>query len=292
MSKNKLNTGIFAQNEYLFRCPLCYERMKLINLKSLICTNQHCFDISKQGYINMLSRATQTKYNSQMFESRRTICRTDFFLPMIKKISRIIMSNSECQNKQIKILDVGCGEGSNLSMIQEIVSQNIEKDLLGVGLDISKEGICLASKEYPNTIWCVGDLAKAPLADNQFNFILNILTPANYSEFKRMISPGGMVIKVIPERGYLQEIRDVFYEHTDKQVYSNDKTIELFRNKFNLVEIDRLRYIVNLDHTQIESLIQMTPLSWGATKERFQKALEMTLSEVTVDLTILVGKIA
>lgn len=239
----------------------------------------------------MLPRVTQTKYNSQLFESRRAICRTDFFKPMITKISKIIMSNSASQN-QIKILDVGCGEGSNLSMIQELVLRNTEKDLLGVGIDISKEGICLASKEYANTIWCVGDLAKAPLADQQFNFILNILTPANYSEFKRMISPGGMVIKVIPERDYLREIRDVFYEHTDKQVYSNDKTIDLFRSKFNLVEIDRLRYSVNLDHTRIESLIQMTPLAWGATKERFQKALKMTLSKVTVDLTILVGKIA
>lgn len=195
MPKNKVNSGILAENECLFRCPLCYGQMKLINLKSLVCVNRHCFDISKLGYINMLTRATQTKYNSQLFKSRRAICQTGFFKPMIKKISRIMMRNAHCQNKGIKILDVGCGEGSNLSMIQEILSQNLESDLLGVGLDIAKDGICLASKEYPNKIWCVGDLAKAPFVDKQFNFILNILSPANYAEFKRMVCPGGMVIK-------------------------------------------------------------------------------------------------
>ena len=59
---------------------------------------------------------------------------------------------------------------------------------MGVGLDISKEAIIMASKEYKNIIWCV-EIFGAPFAGGCFDFILNILAPANYAEFKRMISP-------------------------------------------------------------------------------------------------------
>ena len=118
----------------------------------------------------------------------------------------------------------------------------------------------------------------------------DILTPANYAEFQRMIFRDGWVIKVIPERDYLQELRNVFYVQTGKQVYSNDSTLELFRSNFKLIDTQRLRYIVTLDPALIEPLIQMTPLSWGTTKECLQKALEMNLREVTIDLTILTGK--
>jgi 23S rRNA (guanine745-N1)-methyltransferase len=34
----------------------------------------------------------------------------------------------------------------------------------------------------------------------------------------------------------------------------------------------------------------MTPLSWGATEERLQKMLDMDSAEITVELTILIGK--
>ncbi len=238
----------------------------------------------------MLAHALHTKYDRRMFESRRIICRSGFFDPLNTKISEIIINKLKSKSKPSKILDAGCGEGSHLSGIQGKITLNSETDHLGVGLDISKEGIIMASKDYTNKIWCVGDLAKAPFASQKFNFILNILAPANYVEFRRMISHDGRVIKVIPERDYLQELREIFYEHTEKQVYSNDNTLELFRNKLKLMDVERVRYSVTLDHTWIEPLIHMTPLSWGTTEERLLKAHEMNVKEVTIDLTILVGK--
>jgi 23S rRNA (guanine745-N1)-methyltransferase len=161
---------------------------------------------------------------------------------------------------------------------------------LAIGVDISKEGINSAAMDYPNAIWCVSDIANCPFANNQFNFILNILSPANYSEFQRMISDDGMVIKVIPESDYLKELRDILYEGTNKQDYSNDNTLDVFRGNFVLTDVERVRYSFSLDKTLIEPLLHMTPLSWGTTEERLQKVQEMNLKEVTVDLTILFGK--
>ncbi|MCR8980676.1 methyltransferase domain-containing protein [Brevibacillus laterosporus] len=282
------HTNLISEYEGIFRCPVCMNQMRMVHRKSLLCTKGHCFDLSKHGYINLLTRASNTKYSKQMFKSRRAICKGGFFEPLIEIISKKIMT--ETSKKRINILDAGCGEGSHLSSIQEKISQDTALNPLGVGIDISKEGISLASREYPNAIWCVTDLAHCPFAGEQFDFILNILSPSNYSEFTRMITDDGMVIKVIPNRDYLKELREAFYNETNRQEYSNDKTLALFKSHFQLVDVEQVRYRFALDHTPIESLLQMTPLSWGSTEEGLQKILQMDVPEITIDLTILFGK--
>lgn len=190
----------------------------------------------------------------------------------------------------MSILDAGCGEGSHLSTIRKKVIQAADTDVLGVGVDLAKEGIHLASKEYMNMLWCVADIAKCPFAGNQFDVILNILSPSNYAEFRRMIGDHGIIIKVIPGRDYLQELRDVFYEKTNKRVYANDATLDRFKDHFQLLDLQRLRYQKSLDSGLTQHLIRMTPLSWGATEAQKHKVLEAAAMDITVDLSILIGK--
>lgn len=50
-----LNTGKIKikENIDIFMCPVCEDRMYLDEFKSIICTKNHCFDISKKGYVNL-----------------------------------------------------------------------------------------------------------------------------------------------------------------------------------------------------------------------------------------------
>jgi len=105
-----------------------------------------------------------------------------------------------------------------------------------------------------------------------------------------VLSDDGLIIKVVPESNYLQELRQIFYAKTGKQYYSNDKTVELFKKNLVLLDIQRLQYRVSIDSTLLEHLVCMTPLSWGTTTEVMQKVLRMNLSEITVDIAILLGK--
>jgi len=46
----------------------------------------------------------------------------------------------------------------------------------------------MAYKNYQNPIWLVGDLANILLTSQSCHVILNILSPANYMEFKRVLA--------------------------------------------------------------------------------------------------------
>ena len=123
-------------------------------------------------------------------------------------------------------MDAGCGEGSHLANLVAALRPQAP-ETIGVGLDIAKEGVRIAAREYPGLIWCVGDLTRSPLQSAQFAFILNVLSPANYAEFARLLHDDGILIKVFPAANYLQELRQALYQGTDKEEYDNDQSNQL-----------------------------------------------------------------
>jgi 23S rRNA (guanine745-N1)-methyltransferase len=283
---------LIRQHSRMFMCPLCSASMTMNESNSLICSNRHCFDLSKRGYIHLLSRtAKPTKYDKEVFEARQAICRSGFFDEVIEQVRDIVRRETgDTRANPIHILDVGCGEGSHLAGLVTSLGIKTEREVVGVGMDISKDGIHLASREYPGLIWCVADLAQSPFADKQFDVILNIFTPSNYAEFTRVLRDDGILIKIVPGTGYLRELRAAFYGQTDRQTYSNDHVVRHFRSHFHPVETLRIHYDKRLDQTNLKHLIHMTPLSWGTTEENLEKALHSGVSHVTVDVTVMVGR--
>lgn len=237
----------------------------------------------------MLAHACKTKYGKRMFTSRKIIFESGFIDPLMEVISGSIASEINSEKNTVKILDAGCGDGFCLNAVKDRVMQKSTSAFLGVGVDISKEGIVMAAREYPGHIWCVADLVHCPFESKQFNFILNILSPSNYAEFRRMLADGGMIIKVVPGSDYLRELRQIFYERTDRRFYSNDDTVELFEKNLTTLNTVRLKYRAAVGSIPAEHLIRMTPLAWGTTEDSIQKALNMNLKEITVDLKILIG---
>ncbi len=288
-----MKADLIGKHQHLFRCPLCSQPMRMVEGKSLLCTNQHCYDLSKCGYLHLAARSYKTKYDKQLFSSRRMMCNNGFFDPLNEAISSTIMKFMKPlfdQKSHLYLLDAGCGEGTHLSHIQDKLTWKGITELTSVGMDLSKEGIVAAAKEYPHTLWCVADLAHCPFSNQQFDGVFNILSPSNYAEFTRILSEDGCVLKVIPEQYYLRELRCLYEQKKNKPAYSNDNILSRFKDHFKLLSAERLTYRFMLNADLMKPLLHMTPLSWGATEADWQQVQEINLPYVTVDLLILCGK--
>ncbi|MDQ0857850.1 hypothetical protein QFZ72_001329 [Bacillus sp. V2I10] len=88
----------------------------------------------------------------------------------------------------------------------------------------------------------------------------------------------------------MKELREVVFDEPEKQSYSNVDTVERYNENFQVVGSSRLCYTVTLNKLSIQSLIQMTPLSWAATEGQVKSFLEGDSVQITVDLEILIGK--
>ncbi|MBB3130200.1 23S rRNA (guanine745-N1)-methyltransferase [Paenibacillus rhizosphaerae] len=305
--------GLISRHEHLFRCPICSGPLKMDGLRSMICGSRHCFDLSKDGYVNLIPHAVRSKYNKDLFTSRRETSRHGLFDPLIDAIRDKIEVMVPSRSGELRILDAGCGEGSHLTAILSALQRPDAPDILGIGVDIAKEGIRLAAKSGAPAIWCAADLAGSPFAGRQFDVILNILSPANYQEFQRLLRHDGLVIKVIPGSRYLQEIRALFHGKTanrpsteggrtidwptpanghpiDRPSSPAGRTAELFGQKFACVDIQHVAYDMLVAGEALEHLLRMTPLSWGVPEAAIRKAAGQGPLRVTFDYDVLCGR--
>lgn len=296
ISRKTISSRLISVNEHFFACPICTNRMKLVESARLICDQRHSFDLSKHGYINLLSRNYKTKYDKRLFEARKQISDSGLFQPLINSMYEALWNNKppSPSHAHFSILDAGCGEGSLLASLQHHITAHTQHEPISVGIDIAKEAIALASKNNVNAIWCVADLANCPFADEQFDVILNILSPSNYAEFNRMLKKDGVVLKVVPESQYLKELREMRTAGTDvgvaRKKHANNGTLQLFKQSFSLVHTDRIQYEFTLDQNQLDHLVQMTPLSWRIPQDVLELFVKQSEAKITFDFAILLGK--
>ncbi len=256
-------------------CPVCGCPLIFCG-ESMRCEKGHCFDIAKEGYINLLMKKYAGLYiGSDLFLSRRKVYDSGFFDPIIAECAYLIESMHE-DIRFPSILDIGCGEGSFLRKINKLLP-----DSDCIGSDISKNAVRLASKACKSATWIVSDLCAMPIADGSVDCILNILAPANYSEFDRILKPGGSVIKVVPNRDYLKELREIYNIEPLQEKGTND----LFIKNFTDTETSSIKYVFDVDKSLQYDIMSMTPLL-----NHKNIALRDDFNQITIDVEILIGK--
>ena len=261
----------------LFRCPLCRSPLTA-GETSLRCELGHDFALSKKGYVDFCPAARAGAYDDALFDSRSRFIAGGFYTELIETMKALLDKFAPSG----PVLDAGCGEGSFLKAILPAPSARP-----CVGLDLSRPGVQRAARGGGGWLWAVGDLSRLPLADGSIAAILNILSPANYPEFARVLMPGGLVVKVVPGERYLQEVRALVQDQLRHDVYSNQRVVKLFGEKFDLLEAREICATYPLTSDQAADLIAMTPLTQGIEKEQLDLA---ALKTVTIHMHILAGR--
>ena len=264
-----------------FACPICQENLTLVE-SSLKCNNRHSFDLAKFGYVNLAPQIKQSaNYDKENFQNRQQILEAGFYQAILDAVSDLLASSKTTTT----ILDIGCGEGFYSRKLQESHS---EKTFYA--FDISKDSVQIAAKSEPNWAvnWFVGDLARLPIKDASMDILLDIFSPANYGEFRRVLSKDGILIKVIPTENHLKEIRQKVQDQLTNKDYSNQDIKEHFQEHFTILSSQTASLTKTITAEQLQALLSMTPLLFHIDQSKIDWS---QLAGITIEAEILVGKV-
>ncbi|KXT91276.1 putative RNA methyltransferase [Streptococcus mitis] len=263
-----------------FACPICQENLTLVET-SLKCCNRHSFDLAKFGYVNLAPQIKQSaNYDKENFQNRQQILESGFYQAILDAVSDLLASSKTTTT----ILDIGCGEGFYSRKLQESHS---EKTFYA--FDISKDSVQIAAKSEPNWAvnWFVSDLARLPIKDASMDILLDIFSPANYGEFRRVLSKDGILIKVIPTENHLKEIRQKVQNQLTNKDYSNQDIKNHFQEHFTILSSQTASLTKTITAEQLQALLSMTPLLFHVDQTKIDWS---QLTEITIEAEILVGK--
>lgn len=266
---------------HLLRCPQCGAAFSLRDHRSLVCEMGHCFDLSRKGYINLAPGHSQQaeKYDATLFESRRQVLDRGFYTPVMEALQSLFKAHGSMPGGPFALLDAGCGEGAYARFLSAAFPA---AQVLGV--DLSRDAILAAAKSEGPVHWLVGDLKRLPVKNGSIDALLNLLTPADYQEFGRVLSPEGILVKVIPGNNYLRQIRQGAQPLLKKDGYDNVLVLEHLSAHADILARETLQYTLPVSPEEAAAFRRMTPMTFGLP---WSALSSLSFSEITIHLEIL-----
>ena len=258
-------------------CPVCNQ--PLFQKNTLFkCENNHCFDKSKYGYVNLLMSQKSSKKrhgdDSMMVVARRDFLDRGYYQPLLDTVCSILKKKKK---KNGVMLDTGCGEGYYTDGVkQALFCREV------VGIDISKNALRYAAKRCSNAIFAVASIFHLPIADDSCDILLNLFAPHDESEFRRVLKENGVMIRVFPGVHHLYSLKEKIYD----KVYENP-VADLNENGFSLIESVHLKYNITIDNNcDIKNLFCMTPYYYKTSQKDQQKLCSLQTLTTEVDFIV------
>ncbi|MFC3606436.1 putative RNA methyltransferase [Stutzerimonas tarimensis] len=250
-------------------CPLCQGLLEAFD-GGVACPANHRFDRARQGYLNLLpvqhknSRAPGD--NQQMVQARQRFLEASHYEPLATRLATI----AACQ-KPTRWLDIGCGEGYYTARLTAALN-----GADGYALDISRDAIKHACRRDPRVSWLVASMARVPLASASCDLLASVFSPLDWSEARRLLSPGGGLLRMGPTRDHLRELRALLYDEVRE--YDDEKHLAQIPIGMQLAQSETLSYELQLDDPGSRAdLLAMTPHGWRATAERRARVIDTAL---------------
>lgn len=271
-------------------CPLCKKELKIIDA-TYKCLNNHSYDISRKGYVNLLLANQHHSDNSgddkNMILSRVRFLNTGKY-DLLKELIFNTLNFYVDQNKlrDIQIGDLGCGDGYYTLFFHQNLCKKISVSTYGI--DLSKQAIneCSIRKrreKVENISFVIGNLNYLPIADQSLDFIVNSFSKIDENEFYRVLKTKGYFLRILPGKNHLFDLKKVIY---DEVRLNEEKEKEI--PGFILVDEINKRDVIELNNQEINDLFTMTPYYYKSSKEAISKLLKMDYLKTQIEFKILV----
>ncbi len=259
-------------------CPICKHKLTEED-NTLSCPTNHAFDISKEGYVNLLVANKKNSKNpgdsKEMVDSRRQFLDKGYYLPVADKMKEMIL---DLGPSDITVLDSCCGEGYYTHHVSSDPALEITDCH---GFDISKPAIIAAAKRYQEVKFNVSKVNNIPLESESVDIIQTVFAPLSSSEFYRVLKEEGFVLVVYSGPMHLKELASQVYDEFKPHKYHPKSQLDRF---FTLVEEQELQFNISLDNkSDILALLKMTPYYWNTHKDKLEKITALDSLDLTCD---------
>jgi 23S rRNA (guanine745-N1)-methyltransferase len=248
-----------ASDTTLLACPVCGQPLQA-GPGTLSCPSSHSFDIARSGYVNLLpsrKKLSPTVGDSrEMLAARERFLRKGHFAPLEDTIAELATEAIDHGAAAGAVAEVGAGTGHYIGDLPERLGA---PGMSYFGFDISKEAVKLAARLHPEITFALADVNRQiPLVTGSAVLLLDVFAPRNAAEFRRVLSPGGLLIVVLPAPDHLAELVERF----DLLTVPDDKVEEVLADVGSYLRpVDRkdITDELRLSATDALDLIAMGP---------------------------------
>ena len=266
-----------------FACPKCKEKLNILDGRCA-CINGHSFDKARGGYYNLLLGTTGGVHgdNKEMVLARRAFLGAGHYEPLARQLSALALEYTPSGGC---LLDAGAGEGYYTDMIERaLFERDGESDVSA--FDISKDAVREIAKKNKRISLAVAGSYHMPIADGEFDTVINTFSPLALEETTRVLKSGGYFIMAIPDEMHLYDLKAVIYDTP----YKND-VLDTALDGFKLVLDEPLHYKFLLENQeQIRNLFMMTPYAYRTKPSDKEKVALLDFLECRANFRTLVYK--
>ena len=265
----------------LFTCPICAAPLER-GERAYACPNGHAYDKAREGYVHLLpankKHSKAPGDDKGMAEARRRFLSGGYYGHLLAALCAL---GAEYAPPGEAVLDSGCGEGYYTSGVYRALVR-AGRSVTMAGTDISKAILRRAAKREKDVEFAVASSYHLPVVDGAVDLLVNCFSPLAIEEFRRVLSPGGAFVYVVPSEKHLWELKQVLYDRP----YPNQVKQTPYPG-FSYREIRHVESVIHLPcQEDIHALFQMTPYYWKTPRSGAERLAALTALDVTISFDI------
>ncbi len=245
----------------------------------LSCAAGHHFDQAKEGYWNLTQ--PQDKKSPNPGDNRVAVLARHRWLERGHAAGLITALNSWIPDSspQMRILDLGCGDGTFGPSLFRDQATNF------CGIDLSKPAIKLAAKRWPEATWVLANADRGlPVVDSSVDCVVSLFGRRPVAEICRVLSPNGCCIVAVPGEDDLIELREQVQKEGKRRSRVDAIVEEMNDNGLQCVEQKQWRTQIEIGPDEIADALAMTYRAGRRSEQSLIASIDATKVTLAADL--------
>lgn len=236
----------------VLRCPMCCASL-IPHGGALRCPSGHTFDLSRYGYVSLLTGTRATSGDAAaMVRARDRFLATGKYGPIRDAVAQVA---SSAVSGQSTVVDVGCGTGYYLAGVLEQLPES-----RGLGLDTSAHALRSTARVHERGAAATWDVFRPfPIADGAVDVLLDVFAPRNPIEFHRVLRPDGRLVVVRPTGWHLAELHCRVPGMVAVDPAKEGRLHKGLAPFFEVVGTESVEYVTTLSHPEVIDVLGMSP---------------------------------